>query len=104
MNWSDFTKGLVVGAVTGAIGGVLFAPKSGKETRQEIKDYASDIKENVSEKISDLGQVTRDKYNAIVDAVVGSYEDAKKISGREAEEMRRDLRKNYAKIRNTFEE
>jgi gas vesicle protein len=92
---------LVIGAIAGAIAGILFAPKSGKETRGDLKDTLTQVKDDVASKIADLNiqELTQNAYQAVVNTVLQTYEDAKKLSLDEVRNIRSDLDKGYEEIK-----
>lgn len=96
------TKGVIIGAsvgvLAGAIAGVLFAPQSGKKTRKDIAKYLHEMKEKIAEELSKAAEITKDKYNEIVGKVVKIYETEKKISKKDAADIKDKLGKNYQEI------
>ncbi len=91
---------LVIGAVAGAIAGILFAPKSGRETRDELKETLTQVKDDVATKIGDfdIQELTKNAYQTVVDTVVRTYEDAKKLTASEASNIKSDLEQGYEDI------
>jgi len=92
------------GALLGVIAGILMAPKSGKETRDEIKRYYQEISDRISEELARMKEVTRDSYDQIVGSVILSYQEARKITAREAELIRQTLADGFEKIRKAHEQ
>lgn len=99
MQKKDFFLGALLGAALGAIGGILFAPKSGKETRHDIARALNEIKDKVADQISKIQKFTRERYESMVDDVVGEYESAEKITEEQASEIKKDLKGSFEKIR-----
>jgi len=96
------SKGLIIGAsaglIAGAIAGILLAPQSGKETRVEINKYLHEMKDEIAEKLAKASKVTKKIYEEVVDKVVKVYEVEKKISPKDAKDIKAILDKNYAKV------
>lgn len=96
------TKGVIIGAsvgvLAGAIAGVLFAPKSGKETRKDIAKYLHEMKEKIAEELAKVGDITKEKYNAVVSKVVKIYETEKRISTKDAADIKKKLENNYQQV------
>lgn len=92
---------LVIGAIAGAVAGILFAPKSGKETRDDLKDTLTQVKDDVASKIAhlDIQELTQNAYQTVVNTVLRTYEDAKKLSSDEVTNIRSDLDKGYEEIK-----
>lgn len=96
------TKGVIIGAsvgvLAGAIAGILFAPQSGKETREDIAKYLHQIKEDIAKELANAGKVTKEKYNEVVGKVVAIYETEKKISSKDATDIKAKLINNYHQV------
>lgn len=96
------TKGILggaaIGVLAGAIAGILMAPKSGKETRDDIKEYLVEIKDNVAEELSKIGTITKDKYDEVIGRVVNGYEVSKKISAKDANDIKGRLEENFKEV------
>lgn len=101
METKDFLGGVAVGAVAGAIAALLLAPKSGKETRDEIKAHLEEIKHKIVTELEAAGDFTKAKYEAVVNAVVGQYEDAKQITAEEAADIRATLEEGFESVKAT---
>ncbi len=73
--------GLLTGAIAGAIAGILLAPKKGKETREELKKRIEKNKfaNEVAKRMGEIGKITKEKYNQIVDEVADIYRRAKRV-------------------------
>jgi gas vesicle protein len=91
--------GVAAGAIAGAIAGILLAPKSGKETRKDIANYVHKMKDEIAEQLEKAGDFSKKKYNEVSEKVVGSYKKAKKITDRQAAEIKADLDKGYGKVK-----
>lgn len=98
MKVNKLAAGAVLGAIGGALAGVLFAPKSGKETREDIKKMVDDIKNDVVKKVTDMGELTRDKYNKVISGIVAGYQEAKRITPDQAKEITDALSESFDKI------
>lgn len=91
--------GLAVGAIAGAVAGILFAPKSGKETRADIAKYMHEMKDKISKELAKAGDFTKEKYSEIVKRVVSVYETSKKITAKDAKEIKEMLEDNYEDVK-----
>ncbi len=90
---------LALGAIAGAIAGVLLAPRSGKETRDEIKDTLTRMKDEIAAKVSELKEVTEPAYQAVVETVVKTYQEAKNFTADDAASIIADLKQGYDEVR-----
>jgi gas vesicle protein len=101
-NIASFAGGAVLGALMGVMAGILFAPRSGKETRQEIGDTFREIKEKVAKEVSEMKQLTKRKYNQMVSGVVGAYQQAKKITPDQADDIMQILSDSFEEIEDAY--
>ena len=92
-------KDYLLGLITGAMAGVLFSPKSGKETREDMRWYYFEMKDRIFENLSQIKDITKDTYGNVVQSVVSGYEDTKKITEKEAAEIKKELMEGYARIK-----
>lgn len=96
------SKGIIIGAsaglLAGAIAGILLAPQSGKKTRADIAGYLGEMKDKIADELAKAGKVTKKIYEEVVDKVVKVYEVEKKISPKDAKDIKAILDKNYAKV------
>lgn len=93
-----------VGALAGAIAGLLLAPKSGKETRADIQGTVMKIKDDLVAKLSELKEISEDKYKEIAASVVESYEKSKDITTEQAQEIKENLLDGYQELKKVAEE
>jgi len=91
--------GVALGAIAGAIAGILLAPKSGKQTREDIAKYIHEIKDKIVKQLEKAGDFTKEKYDEIVAKTVDTYKAGKKISTKEAAEIKQNLEKGFDKVK-----
>jgi len=77
--------GLTLGFVAGAVTALLLTTKTGEELRTDIKKIASDLAEKVEEETGKIKNITRDKYNEIVNSVISGYKKIKDLTEKEIE-------------------
>jgi len=87
-----------IAAVAGVVAGILLAPKSGKETRKDIAKFVGEMKDKIAKELAKSGKVTKEKYNLVVDKIVTSYEQGKKITAEEAKVIRTALDAGFDKV------
>ena len=108
MDKKTLIEGIAVGAVAGAIAGLLLAPKSGQETRDEIKADLMEIRDKIvgkiTERLETVEDFTQEKYQEVVQAVIGEYTAAKTITLEQAKELEARLWDGHDAIRQTIHE
>ncbi|PIU29109.1 MAG: hypothetical protein COT09_02565 [Candidatus Hydromicrobium americanum] len=77
--------GFVAGFVAGAVTALFLTTKTGEELRADIKRIAKDIGSKVEEKASRVKNITKDKYNEIINNVISSYKKIKDLTEKEIE-------------------
>ncbi|HOK35244.1 MAG TPA: YtxH domain-containing protein [Candidatus Pacearchaeota archaeon] len=94
------TAGLFAGAIAGLLAGILLAPKEGKETREEIKKRIEKNKfaKEVMKRLGKVGEVTKEKYNQVVDEVTDVYKRAKKVKDEDLKEIVDDIKSHWPEI------
>jgi len=91
-------KGLLVGLALGSLAGVLLAPKSGKDTRNDIKKAYKKTSQEIANKISDLKELSQEKYAEIVDKVVSEYEKVEKLTKEQSKSLGQLLRDKWNEV------
>lgn len=95
----NIAVGIAAGAIAGVIAGILLAPKSGKETRKDIDKHLHEIKDNITDELTKVSDLTKDKYGQIVGKVVDIYEKEKKLSVKEAKQIKDTLEENFDEVK-----
>lgn len=93
--------GDAVGAVTDAVAGAVGTIR---ETRDGVKTGLTEIKGRIVERLADAGDLTKDKYDAVVEAVISEFATAKQITDDEVSELKAELQSGYEAIRQTIHE
>ena len=86
--------------IGGAIAWALFGDKI-KEKVNTNDEYLK-LKSEVEEKIENIGEVSRQKYYAIVDEVAGKYAKAKGLQKNEIRDLVDDLKMHWSRIRSAW--
>lgn len=94
----------LAGVVAGVVAGILLAPKSGKETREDLSKLAEKMKNDVTEQVRKMTDVTREKYQEIVEAVTSKYEKAKDITQEEAQDLKQEFSRRYDQVKEAAEQ
>lgn len=100
---NGFLRGMILGAFAGALVGILFAPKSGKETREEIKQKVEGLSRDFRDKFSQLKMAAKERYGSRFDELMEDYQDSD-LSRGQREEIRSELKKCFAKIKDIAQE
>ncbi|MEI8143408.1 MAG: YtxH domain-containing protein [Candidatus Berkelbacteria bacterium] len=91
--------GATVGILAGAIAGILLAPKSGEETRADISEYVTEMKNKIAAELAKVGEVTKEVYSDVVEKIVKVYELEKKITAKDAKDLKDKLGKNFEEVK-----
>ncbi len=76
-----FTLGFVAGAVTA----LFLTTKTGEELRSDIKKVTKEIISKVEGRADRIKNITKDKYNEIVNNVISTYKNLKDLTEKEIE-------------------
>lgn len=74
-----FGLGLIVGALTA----LFLATKTGEELRADVKRIAVEIRDQAEEKAGKIKDLTKDKYEDIVNAVIINYKKVRDFTEKE---------------------
>lgn len=74
-----FSLGLIVGALTA----LFLATKTGEELRADVKRIAVEIRDQAEEKAGQIKDLTKDKYEDIVNAVITNYKKVRDFTEKE---------------------
>lgn len=88
----------VAAAVAAAVTIFFTSTKKGQETSAKIKKYATDLGQDISEKCQEQKELTRKKYDQIVDRAVDEYAANKKLARNVSEMVKKDLKKRYGEV------
>ncbi|MBN2073585.1 MAG: YtxH domain-containing protein [Actinobacteria bacterium] len=81
--------GLAAGFVAGAVTALFLTTKTGEELRADIKRIALEIKEKVEEKTGRIKNISKEKYDEIVNNVISGYRKVKDFTEKEIELIKR---------------
>ncbi len=90
----------VLAFIAGAAVWALIGPKV-KEKIQENSDF-QDMKRDVMNKIRGMGDVTREKYDSVVDEVAANYGKLRGISQNELRDLAADLKFHWYRIKDAW--
>lgn len=88
-NNSGAAKGMFIGFTLGFVAGALTAlfltTKTGEELRADIKRIAMDVADKVEDKAKRIRNITKEKYNEVLNSVISSYKKVKDLTEKEIE-------------------
>jgi gas vesicle protein len=88
---SHLGAGLAAGAALGLAAGLFLQSRKGKELTRDAMKKAQLLQKQVQKKIKIAGNMTKDKYEEIVDYVVEYYSKTKEIAEKEIPTVRKFL-------------
>jgi len=77
--------GFALGFVAGAVTALFLTTKTGEELRSDIKKVTKEIIGKVEERANKVKNITKDKYNEIVNSVISTYKNLKDLTEKETE-------------------
>ncbi|MBN1299201.1 MAG: YtxH domain-containing protein [Actinobacteria bacterium] len=83
--------GFAVGAVAGALAALFLTTKTGEELRSEIRKAIIDVRQKAEEQASKIKNVTKEKYEEIVQSILSGYNKAKEFTEKEIELIKKIL-------------
>ncbi|MBE3088767.1 MAG: YtxH domain-containing protein [Actinobacteria bacterium] len=75
--------GFSLGLIVGALAALFLATKTGEELRADVKRIAVEIRDKAEEKAGKIKDLTKDKYEDIVNAVIANYKKVRDFTEKE---------------------
>ncbi len=96
----DIAGAFVTGAVVAAVAGgyFLFGSKNAKNNRKKIEAWTLKAKGDVLDKIEKTKDITKEKFDDIVDGVMDKYTKVKNVTEDQVESVRDELKKQWKHI------
>lgn len=88
---SHLGAGLAAGAVIGLAAGLFLQSRKGKELTHDAMKKAQLLQKQVQKKLNESGVMTKEKYEEVVDYVVGYYTKTKEIAAKEIPQVKKYL-------------
>ncbi|MDP3971212.1 MAG: hypothetical protein Q8P90_06020 [bacterium] len=92
--------GTAVGALLAAGAATYFftQTKQGKKAAVKIKQTASELSKDISHKVSKARDMSKKKYDEIVDQIVDEYAEKKKVAETTVTSLKKDLKSHWADV------
>ena len=91
-------KKLIAAAVLAVVAAIILAPKIKKALPKNVQKKINKLGKDISSRAAKVGQLTKEKYEEVVDVVAKSYKRSKQISEEELKVIVPELKKYWAKI------
>lgn len=89
----------VAAAVAAGVVSFLTQTKKGKQVALKGKKYAGEIAKNVATHAEELKELTKERYEALIDDVVDEYQKQKKITKAAGKDMASELKKEWKQVK-----
>ena len=83
--------GFIIGAAVGAVAALFLTTKTGEELRADLKKVLLEMREKVEEKASKIKNLTKEKYEEIINSVLSSYKKAREFTEKEIDLIKKIL-------------
>lgn len=88
---SHVGAGLMAGAVLGLAAGLFLQSRKGKQLTKDAQKKAMQLQGQLLKKLESAGDLSKEKYESLVDHVLGHYTKTKEIAEKELPEVRKFL-------------
>lgn len=95
---SHFGAGLLAGALVGMAAGLFVQSKKGKALRKDIQKKGLQFQGKLMKELKNAKDLSKEKYEEIVDKMLAYYEQTKDIAKSEVPEVRKFLMKNWTEV------
>jgi gas vesicle protein len=92
------TAGVLAGMAMGIIIGILMAPKKGKELRADLKKSADIVAKDIAKKITKLDEISKKKYEEVIDEAIAFYKKVKKMGDRDIAQIKKHFKGRWPDI------
>jgi gas vesicle protein len=75
--------GFSFGLIVGALAALFLATKTGEELRADVKRIAVEMRDKAEEKAGKIKDLTKDKYEEIVNTVIANYKKVRDFTEKE---------------------
>jgi gas vesicle protein len=95
---SHYGAALIAGALVGMAAGLFVQSKQGKTLRKDLQKKGSMFQKKLMKELKDTKELTKEKYEEIVDKMMAYYEQTKEVAKNEVPEVRKFLMKNWTEV------
>jgi gas vesicle protein len=96
--------GLAAGAALGLALGLFLQSRKGKALTKDAQKNAKLLQKQVMKKLANVEDITKEKYEEVVDQVLGFYEKGKDVATKELPEVRSYLMGRWKEIKGYLED
>ena len=104
MNNNTFKKGIILGGLLAAAGAVigLAATRTGKDLSKELEGDLKTIAKKLKKKLSDLQDITQEKYEELVETITDEYAKKKSLAGKSKDELIAALKMKWREMEQEY--
>jgi gas vesicle protein len=95
---SHYGAALIAGALVGMAAGLFVQSKNGKALRKDLQKKGTDVQKKLMKELKGVKELTKDRYEDIVDKMLAYYEKSKEVAKNEVPEVRKFLMKNWTEV------
>jgi gas vesicle protein len=95
---SHLGLGLMVGTIIGVAAGLFVQSKKGKELLKDAEKKAAVLQNKLMKELKNAENLTKDKYEEIVDKVTNYYVKTKDVTKKEVPEIKKLMMKKWSAI------
>lgn len=96
--------GLAAGAALGLALGLFLQSRKGKELTKDAQKNAKMLQKQVMKKLANVEDISKEKYEEVVDQVLSFYEKGKDVAKKEMPEVRTYLMGRWKEIKGYLDE
>ncbi len=101
---SHLGLGVAIGAIIGVAAGLFVQSKKGKEMMKDVEKKAMALQGKLMKELKNAENLTKEKYEVLVDKVTDYYVTSKDITKKEVPEVKKYLMKKWKLIEKQLKE
>jgi len=96
--------GLMIGTAIGVAAGLFVQTKKGKELMKNVEKKTAVLQKKLMKELKNAENITKSKYEDLVDKVMAYYVKTKDISKKEVPEIKKFMMKKWSSIEKQLKE
>lgn len=95
---SHLKAGLFIGTLIGVGSAMFMQSGKGKQMAKDVEKKSAKLQEKLMKQLENAHEMTKEKYEQLVDTLTDHYVKTKEVSEKEVPEIRKSLMKSWSSV------